>query len=76
MRMVRILAAATDHNMCRHLWYLGEELIGLSLFDDRISDDQKTATVQGMKTCPASNSSKRLDEKKIDLAKPLSYWCA
>ena len=69
------LAGAAARAMRRHLWYVAEELVGLALFDDRVTDDQKTAMVQTMKICPPSkNSSKRLDGKKIDSTPPLSAW--
>ena len=70
------LAGAAARAMRRHLWDVAEELIGLALFDDRVTDDQKTVMVQAMKICPPSNnSSKRLDGKKIVSTPPLSAWC-
>src|SRR6218665_3556136 len=36
--------------MCRHTWYLSEELIAFSFFDDRICAATKAEMVQAMKT--------------------------
>ena len=33
----------------RHLWYLSEDLIGLSLFDERVPNDEKDRMVENFK---------------------------
>ena len=42
------ISSATTEKFLRHLWYLSEELVGLSLFDDDVSPSIKTEIVQRM----------------------------
>ncbi|KAG0728657.1 hypothetical protein GWK47_003670 [Chionoecetes opilio] len=39
------VASVAERAMRRHLWYLSENLIGLTIFDDRISPEQKAEMV-------------------------------
>ncbi|KAG7169113.1 hypothetical protein Hamer_G022730, partial [Homarus americanus] len=45
------VAHAAQAAISRHLWYLSEHLIGLSLFDDRIDTETKKNMVQNFQ-CP------------------------
>lgn len=44
------IADAATKTFSRHLWYLSEELVGLSLFDDTVTIQVKKQTVVAMKT--------------------------
>ncbi|KAG0727385.1 hypothetical protein GWK47_034757 [Chionoecetes opilio] len=59
--------------MRRHLWYLSENLIGLAIFDDHISPEQKAEMVEGMKR-PSTTKNPRRPESNtpINLNRPLS----
>lgn len=51
----------------RHLWYFSEHLIGLSLFDSRVTIETKREMVQNiMHKPPKSKALKRLDGKTFD----------
>ncbi|XP_044596697.1 uncharacterized protein LOC123273359 [Cotesia glomerata] len=54
------MSEAATVTFSRHLWYLSEELVGLALFDDRVSLHAKRQTVTAIKTreSNASNSKK------------------
>ncbi|KAL1378520.1 hypothetical protein pipiens_015530 [Culex pipiens pipiens] len=41
----------------RHLWYLSDELVGFSLFSEKVSAEEKQRVVQAMKTIPAGERS-------------------
>jgi len=57
--MVVTKAASTAFG--RHLWYISEILVGLSLFDDKIGADVKTLMVTNLRLPQSINSVKRLD---------------
>ena len=71
------VASVVERAMRRHLWYLSEDLIGLAIFDDRISPEQKAAMVEGMKR-PSTTKNPRRPESKtpINLNGPLSAFCS
>ncbi|KAG0714750.1 hypothetical protein GWK47_013533 [Chionoecetes opilio] len=71
------VASVAERAMRRHLWYLSENLIGLAIFDDRISPEQKAEMVEGMKR-PSTTKNPRRPESKtpINLNSPLSAFCS
>ncbi|KAG0703734.1 hypothetical protein GWK47_024818 [Chionoecetes opilio] len=71
------VASVAERAMRRHLWYLSENLIGLAIFDDRISPEQKADMVEGMKR-PSTTKNPRRPESKtpINLNRPLSAFCS
>ncbi|KAG0714740.1 hypothetical protein GWK47_013557 [Chionoecetes opilio] len=71
------VASVAERAMRRHLWYLSENLIGLAIFDDRISPEQKAEMVEGMKR-PSTTKNPRRPESKtpINLNRPLSAFCS
>ncbi|KAG0724202.1 hypothetical protein GWK47_041125 [Chionoecetes opilio] len=71
------VASVAERAMRRHLWYLSENLIGLAIFDDRISPEQKAEMVKGMKR-PSTTKNPRCPESKtpINLNRPLSAFCS
>lgn len=59
----RQVALAVLDKMRRHLWYLGEETIALSFFDDDVSDEQKRqmrVTFLAQPECDESTTVNRL----------------
>ncbi|KAG0730067.1 hypothetical protein GWK47_029052 [Chionoecetes opilio] len=71
------VASVAERAMRRHLWYLSENLIGLAIFDDRISPEQKAEMVEGMKR-PSTTKNPRRSESKtpINLNRLLSAFCS
>ncbi|KAG0717858.1 hypothetical protein GWK47_053608 [Chionoecetes opilio] len=71
------VASVAERAMRRHLWYLSENLIGLAIFDDRISPEQKAEMVEGMKR-PSTTKNPRRPESKtpINLNRMLSAFCS
>lgn len=69
------VATAGVKAMKRHLWFLSEELIGLTLFDDRVSHQQKQKIVDNLKR-PSNRAEvqKRLDGRTFDPALPLEDY--
>src|SRR6218665_2101750 len=62
--------------LCRHTWYLSEELIAFSFFDDRICAATKAEMVQAMKTnVGVENHPKRpqIKENNIASLKPVKF---
>jgi len=55
------VAKAASTALCRHLWYIQEVLVGLSLFDDRIGADVKSQMVTNLCLPQSTHSVKRLD---------------
>ena len=53
----------------RHLWYVSEDLVPLSLFDERVTKEKKAAMVHDMKK---SKGQKCLDANAFNLNMPLS----
>lgn len=51
----------------RHLWYLGEELVGLSLFSNNVPAETKVSMVQALKKQTTQKQLKRLDAKTKDI---------
>lgn len=43
------ISSAVKKVMSRHIWYLSDELVGLSLFSDKITSDEKNQIVSRMK---------------------------
>ena len=63
--------------LSRHLWYLNEELIGLSFFDERLSHETKRDMVNSLKRQGSTNPSTRLTIDVTDLSlqeKKLSFF--
>lgn len=48
-RIDKDISAVTLKKLCRHLWYLSEEAVGLAFFDETIPFDVKTKMVQAIK---------------------------
>ncbi|KAG0728863.1 hypothetical protein GWK47_031607 [Chionoecetes opilio] len=71
------VASVTEHALRRHLWYLSQNLIGLAIFDDRISPGQKAEMVEGMKR-PSTTKNPRRPESNtpINLNRPLFAFCS
>lgn len=46
--IIRALLEAPE--IKRHLWYLGEELVGFSLFSNNVSVKTKVSMVQGLRS--------------------------
>jgi hypothetical protein len=65
------VAKAASTAFSRHLWYLSEILIGLSLFDDRIESEVKAMMVANLQRPQLTKSLKRLDQPPHNLS-PLS----
>ena len=58
-----IIANSTLNAMNRHMWYLSEELVPLSLFSESISDEVKRKISKKISSCSCSVSySKRIGE--------------
>lgn len=53
------VAKAASKKLASHLWYLSEELVGLSLFDDSVPHDMKAKIVQKMGEEGLENPPKR-----------------
>ena len=53
----------TTKTMTRHLWYLSEELVGLSLFDDDVKPNMKDEIAQAI-----MHNEKEAPAKKVTLA--------
>ncbi|KAK8384336.1 hypothetical protein O3P69_009253 [Scylla paramamosain] len=49
----------------RHLWYISEEAVGLSLFDDRISTDERRKMVNNMSRPEKPKGLKKVDGKSF-----------
>ncbi|KAG7166425.1 hypothetical protein Hamer_G005524 [Homarus americanus] len=63
------VAHAAQAAISRHLWYLSEHLIGLSLFDDRIDTETKKNMVQNFQCPKKQDFSRRIvlsDETPIN----------
>ena len=63
--------------LSRHLWYLNEELIGLSFFDERLSHETKRDMVNSLKRQGSTSPSTRLTIDVTDLSlqeKNLSFF--
>ncbi|KAG0722564.1 hypothetical protein GWK47_044271 [Chionoecetes opilio] len=60
------VASVAERAMRRHLWYLSENLIGLAIFDDSISPEQKAEMVEGMKR-PSTTKNPRRPESKTPI---------
>lgn len=58
----------------RHLWYFSEHLIGLSLFDPRVSIESKREMVENLQKPPKQKALKRLDSKTFDPEQPLQSF--
>ncbi|KAG0718428.1 hypothetical protein GWK47_052449 [Chionoecetes opilio] len=71
------VASVAERAMRRHLWYLSENLIGLAIFDDRISPEQEAEMVEGMKRSATTKNPRRPKSKTpINLNRPLSAFCS
>ncbi|KAG0703610.1 hypothetical protein GWK47_024830 [Chionoecetes opilio] len=69
------VASVAERAMRRHL--LSENLIGLAIFDDRISPEQKAEMVEGMKRPSTTKNPQRPESKTpINLNRPLSAFCS
>ncbi|KAG0706299.1 hypothetical protein GWK47_024336 [Chionoecetes opilio] len=71
------VASVAERAMWRHVWYLTENMIGLAIFDDRISPEQKVEMVKGMKRPSTTENPRRPKSKTpINLNRPLSAFCS
>lgn len=55
----RHIAIPAQKALSRHLWYLGEQLVGLSIFYDRVSNDKKGKMVENMNKISIQNNLKK-----------------
>lgn len=55
----KIISESTSKKLGLHLWYLSEELIGLSLFDSRISSESKKMMLAAMNEVAPDHPPKR-----------------
>lgn len=53
------ISTATSHKLGLHMWYLSEELIGLSLFDSRIPIEVKRLMIAAMENAAPDHPPKR-----------------
>ena len=53
------ISSATSKKIGLHLWYLSEELIGLALFDSRVSNDSKKLMIAAMEDVAPDHPPKR-----------------
>ena len=53
------LLAVASKALCRHLWYLSEELVGLAFTDDGVTPDMKREMVKALQIPALNNQSKR-----------------
>jgi len=56
----KTVASAALKVFMRHLWYVSETLVGLSLFDDEVDDETKVSMVTALECAGADNPSKRI----------------
>ena len=49
----------------RHLWFFSEHLVGLALFDSRVSDDTKIEMVKNLQRPPKAKALKRVESKSL-----------
>jgi hypothetical protein len=71
---VRSVRTAAIDAFQRHLWFFSEQLVALSLFDDRVNDDIKAAMVRNFSRPPNQPTLKRLNAKLFDHHKPLQDY--
>lgn len=67
----KIISTSVVKAFSRHLWYFSEHLVGLSLFDPRISTETKRIMVQNLQKPPTKKGLKRPDGKTFNLKEPL-----
>jgi hypothetical protein len=53
------LSSIASKALCRHLWYLSEELVGLAFTDDAVTPDMKKEMVKALQNPTLDNQSKR-----------------
>lgn len=44
-----VIARKAMHKVCGHLWYVSEELVALSFFDDKVTNETKNKMVEALK---------------------------
>jgi len=59
-RTNKTVASAALKVFMRHLWYVSETLVGLSLFDDEVDDETKISMVTALECAGADKPSKRI----------------
>src|SRR5678815_1516637 len=52
--------------LCRHLWYLNEELVPLAFFDDEVNNDMKLQMVQALDKSAVERPSNRISLDYMD----------
>lgn len=65
----KAISKATSQKMAGHMWYLSEELVGLSFFDDNVTDDIKDNMVKAM----SEIEGKMISENRINVPLSASY---
>lgn len=60
----------------RHLWFFSEHLVGLALFDSRVSDATKIEMVKNMQRPAKAKPLKRVDCKYFKYDSPLGKYCS
>jgi len=58
--MDKDISKVSTKKICYHLWYLTEETVALSFFDDSIPHEIKREMVKALKKKPSKNPIKRL----------------
>src|SRR5678815_2390170 len=58
--MKKTLSAVAAKALCRHLWYLNEELVPLVFFDDEVNNDMKLQMVQALDKSAVERPSNRI----------------
>ena len=67
----------SDAAMCKlknHLWYVGPELILLSLFSDKLSEAQKRSIVESMKNCEENWNERGIKLENCDGKSYMNWW--
>ncbi|KAK3928606.1 Aconitate hydratase, mitochondrial [Frankliniella fusca] len=59
------VAKAAQNRFSAHLWYLSEELVGLSVFDEVLTDDDREKLVQGILSRESEDDA--IKKRKLDM---------
>ncbi len=70
----RAIRDASTKAFRRHLWFFSEHMIGLALFDQRVSDATKQAMVANLARPPSLDAKKRLEGATFDPRAPLEKY--
>jgi hypothetical protein len=70
----RVIAEAAEKAFRRHLWYISEHLIGLALFDSRVSADVKSEMVKNLRRPAMEKNLRRLDSVAFEYEHSLDTY--